>query len=263
MPSPFPGMDPYLESYWGTVHHSVITHLHDQLNRKLPRSLRARIEERVFVESPYGYDRVVVPDIAVLERPVKRKITTGAHSAVGVVEPILIHFENDPITEGFIEIVEIGSRKRVITVIELLSISNKTGGPGQELYLQKQREVLDSPTSLVEIDLLRAGRRLLALPIDQIPPSHRTTYQVCVRRGWRPKVAEIYPVPLRQRLPIIRIPLRENDADAQLDLQEGIDLAYANGRFDDDLDYKAEPEPPLRPADEKWAAKLLREKGLR
>jgi hypothetical protein len=68
MPSPFPGMDPYLEQFWGDVHQSLITYARDQLQEVLPGDLRARIQERVFVELPNGLERNMYPDIRVVER---------------------------------------------------------------------------------------------------------------------------------------------------------------------------------------------------
>jgi hypothetical protein len=147
-------------------------------------------------------------------------------------------------------------------VIEVLSLANKLPGQGQDLYLRKQGELRDGRVSLVEIDLLRSGQHILSIPRYHIPATHRTPYQVCVRRGWRPTVFEVYRVPLRERLPVIRVPLRETDADVPLDLQALIELAYRNGRYDD-IDYRAEPEPRLNPEDAAWADELLRGKGLR
>src|SRR5262249_24492023 len=135
-------------------------------------------------------------------------------------------------------------------------------GEGEELYLRKQREVREARVSLVEIDLLRAGRRVLLVPPEQLPPSHRTPYQAWVWRGWRPDQAEVYRIPLRERLPAIRIPLREEDPDALLDLQALIDECYRKGRYDD-LDYSVEPEPPLASEDAGWADELLRARRMR
>jgi hypothetical protein len=110
----------------------------------------------------------------------------------------------------------------------------------------------------VEINLLRAGQWILAVPPGRIPLSYRTPYQVCVRRGWRPNTAEVYRAPLRERLPIISVPLRESDGDVPLDLQTLIDQCYRNGRYDQDIDYKSQPDPPLDPADASWVDELLR-----
>ena len=90
----------------------------------------------------------------------------------------------------------------------------------------KQREIKKSAVSLVEIDLTREGKRVLLISPERIPPTHRTTYQVCVRRGYKPSRVEVYRAPLRASLPIIKIPLREGDADVPLDLQALIDLCY-------------------------------------
>ena len=92
--------------------------------------------------------------------------------------------------------------------------------------------------------------------------SHRSAYHVCVKRAWREREFEIYRVPLRDRLPIVRIPLRPEDADIRLDLQALLNQAYRTGRYDD-LDYRREPEPPLEADDAKWADELLRREGRR
>lgn len=263
MASPFPGMDPYLEQHWGDVHHRFITYACDQLQSRLPRDLRARVVERVFVESEQGVERSIYPDVRVVERGKEKAPFPAAESALAVAEPLVLHLDDEPVTEGFIEILDVGSGKRVVTVIEVLSPSNKRAGEGQNLYLQKQRECKQGRVSRIEIDLLRAGRRVLAVPPQRIPPSHRTTYQVCVCRGWQPRRAEIYPVPLRERLPIIKVPLRETDADVPLDLQALIDQCYRNGGYDDDLNYKVDPDPPLDPEDARWVDELLRSQGRR
>jgi hypothetical protein len=86
---------------------------------------------------------------------------------------------------------------------------------------------------------------------------------VCVRRGWQPTAVQVYPVPLRQRLPIINIPLRKTDAEVPLDLQALIDQCYRNGGYDGDIDYRCVPDPPLRQDDESWADEILRGQGRR
>jgi hypothetical protein len=116
--------------------------------------------------------------------------------------------------------------------------------------------------SLVEIDLIRAGERCFMLPEAQIPPQWRATYLACVFRGYRPQKFEIYPMPLRKRLPAIRIPLRRADPDVALDIQLLIDLAYRNGRYDL-TDYRKPCIPPLEGGDDAWADKLLRTAGRR
>jgi hypothetical protein len=258
--SPFPGMDPWLERHWGDVHHRLITYCGDALQAQLPGDLVARLEERVFLETPWTKTRNIIPDVKIVETP-QRPRTPGAAGATGVAEPLVMEFPSDPVTEGFIEIRETGSSNRVVTIIEILSPSNKTPGPGMELYRKKQDEILGGFTSLVEIDLLRDGQHMTLAQRIQLPASHRTPYHVSVRRGWRPNHIEIYALPLRERLPVIRIPLRQGDQDVQLDLQEVFDRAYVNGRYDH-TDYSIVPDPALEAADAEWAARILREKAL-
>lgn len=258
MPSPFPGMDPYLEPYWGDVHSSLVLYARDQIQGHLPRDLRARVEERVFVDSPEEAEGDVYPDIRVIERG-RGSGPAAPVSTTRTAEPIIVDLD-EQITERFIEIIDVGSGRQVVTVIEVLSPANKCPGTSREKYLQKQKELLGGKVSLVEIDLLRAGRPVLALPTGRRP---RERWRVVVRRGWKPTLAELYEIPLRQPLPTIKIPLRQTDADVPLDLQALLDQAYDNGAYQDDLDYEAEPDPPLDPDDAAWLDALLREKGLR
>jgi hypothetical protein len=260
MKSPFPGMDPYLEQHWGDVHHNLITFAQGMLNEQLPRDLRARVEERILVELP-SEDRVYYPDIRVVEHdhPGQSGTATTA-SGVTLAEPLEVPFL-EPETQGYIEIVETRPERRLITVLEILSPSNKYAGPGRELYRQKQRDLMQGCVSLVEIDLLRAGPHVLQVALGRYPPAYRTPYKVCVHRGWKAS-AEIYRVPLREPLPAIRVPLRQTDADVPLDLQALIMQVYRHGRYDD-IDYTVPPVPPLDPADEAWADELLRQAGKR
>ena len=178
-----------------------------------------------------------------------------------IIEPVVFEVQNLPVTEGFIQIRE-RSGGKVITVIEFLSPANKCGGGGQEKYLEKQVEVLQSDASLVEIDLVRAGQRVLALPHHDIPPAYRNDYLACVSPGWKRNRRELYPMPLRQRLPVLPVPLRPREAPVPLDLQALVELAYAAGRYDD-LDYAAELDLPLPADDAAWAASLLKVAGRR
>jgi Protein of unknown function (DUF4058) len=271
MKSPFPGMDPYLERHWGDVHQGLVTYVRDQLQASLPGDLRARMQERVYIESP-GWKHEYYPDVRVIERPLRP--TTGGGTALaepGVMteveerapaQPIVIHLDTEPITEGFIEIVDVKSGHRVITSIEVLSPANKHAGEGQRLFLQKREDMTRAGVNTVEIDLLRGGDRVLMIRPEQIPPTHRTDYQVCVWRASQPTAVLVYAAPLRERLPIIGIPLRPSDPEALLDLQAVVEQCYRNGGYDD-IDYSDEPEPRLKRADAAWADALLREQGRR
>lgn len=262
MKSPFPGMDPYLEQHWRDVHHNLITFAQGLINRNLPGDLRARVEERVFVEALVGPGRSMYPDIRVVEKGWSHGNNGANPKSAAMAEPLVIEIPEEEVSQGFIEIIDVGSGNKVVTVIEVLSLANKVPGEGQDLYRRKQRELKQGRVSLVEIDLLRSGERVLVVPTGSIPPSHRTPYQVCVRRGWDPSRPGIIRLPLREPLQTIGIPLRETDPEVALPLQTLIEQCYENGRYDD-LDYSREPEPPLDTSDTLWADALLREQGKR
>jgi hypothetical protein len=256
-------MDPYLEAHSGDVHARLVIYISEQLQTLLPGELRARVEERVFVESDDRESRIVYPDVRIYERPGPRQlleVTSG--SAVAVAEPLVIHRKSEPVTETFIEIREAGSGGRVITVIELVSMSNKQPGDGRKLYLRKQAELAAGAINCVEIDLLRGGDNATAASPGILPHAYRGPYRICVWRASQPEQWEVYRVPIEQRLPAIAIPLRPTDTDVPLDLQPLIDRCYKTGACDD-LDYSRPPDPPLDSEAADWAEELLRQKGLR
>src|SRR5204863_10035539 len=140
--------------------------------------------------------RQVVPDVYV-----SRVYHAGAagpsvlkEGGGAVAEPLVFELSNSRVTEGYIAIRERGGGK-VVTVIEFLSPANKSGGTGQQKYLEKQAEVLLSDASLVEIDLVRVGRRVLALRADDIPSQNRGEYLVCISPGWRRQRRGLYVLP--------------------------------------------------------------------
>jgi len=261
--NPFPGMNPYLEQHWRDVHHRLVTYACDHLQEHLPSDLRARMEERVCVESEDVQRHSLYPDVRVIERPNRGSGGVAiAESGISIAEPLVIQLPSEPPTETFIEIIDVGTGNRIVSVIEVLSPTNKLPGEGSEQYRRKQRELADAHVSLVEIDLLRSGNHVLVVPLSRLDPKSWTPYMICVRRGWKPTVVEVYRAPLQTRLPIIRVPLRETDKDVTLDVQALIDQCYRNGRYDD-IDYRRPPIPPLDPGDAQWADEMLRQKGLR
>ena len=251
MASPFPGMDPYLEAHWRNVHASLIIYSRDALQSLLPGGLRARVEERVLLETPQGIgDHPLFPDVRVVEYTSKYDGSESQlEASVAVTEPMLVDAEPEELTESFIEIIDRESGNAVVTVIEFLSPSNKSPGPNREQYLRKQRKVCSSNCNLVEIDFVRFGIHTVAFPISHIKPQARTPYFACVRRTTLRGKAEVYPISLRQRVPKVKIPLRREDSDVSLDLQALIDQCYRNGAYEGTLNYSVDPDPPLRGPD--------------
>jgi hypothetical protein len=255
--SPFPGMDPYLESRWGDVHQRLCTYACDQLQEQLGGNLIARLGERLVVESLLDKPRAIYPDVRVVEEGWSSSSggTAVMEDVAAVTEAIVIEFADEH-TEAFIEIIEPDSAT-LVTVVEFLSPSNKWPGDGREQYQRKQRELYNAGVNLVEIDLIRAGPRVLMLPEVQFPPGVKPTYAACVFRATHKRRTELYPISLRQRLPNVSVPLRKEDRDIVLRLQPLIDLAYRNGRHDR-TDYRQPCIPPLDGEDGAWAEGVLK-----
>ena len=269
MPSPFPGMDPYLEdpAIWPEVHQSLITYTRDALQSFLRSThYRARINERVILLGEQKV-RTIYPDVSVSltadftqsringsETPVDKptRVMVEADKPVVVIEPT-------EVVEPFLEI-RLARGGALVTVIEILSPVNKmTGSP---MYREKQTNILIHGINLVEIDLLRDGGHVLAVSSHEIA-NLPGDYWVCVSRATSLAEYEVYPIPLRGRLPRVSIPVRPPDADVVFDLPSVFDRCYDNGDFAREIDYNAEPEIPISPADAMWADTLLRGKGVR
>ncbi len=137
-----------------------------------------------------------------------------------------------------------------MTVIELLGLSNKRAGDDREQYLAKRRELLRTPTHLVEIDLLRGWA---PMPQEGRPDCD---YSVMVSRAEKRRAADLWPIRLRDRLPMIPIPLRAPDSSAAVDLQEVLHRAYDGPGYEHFI-YGGSPEPGLSPEDAAWARQFL------
>jgi hypothetical protein len=257
-------MDPYLEAHWRDIHARLVIYASDALQVLLPGSLRARVEEGILLETPRGLgDHPLCSDVHVVEYTLRRGLERRPKAATAAAGPLLVDTEPASITRTFLEIIDRESGNRVVTVIEFLSPSNKSPGPNREQYLRKQREVSSSDANLVEIDLNRFGVHTLAFPLEHVKPQGRTAYMACVRRATRRYKAEVYPMPLWERLPVVKVPLRPDDADAPLDLQPLVEQCYRNGAYEGTLEYAIDPDPPLFGAEKEWADEWLHEKGLR
>ncbi len=123
--------------------------------------------------------------------------------------------------------------------------------------------MLESEAHLLEIDLLRGGTHTVAAPRATVSSKGAWNYLVCLHRAGVRNTYEIWRSSLRQRLPVVNIPLTDDRPDATLDLQEALDITYDGGPYPRVLDYRGEPEPPLSEEDNVWADGLLRSKGFR
>ncbi len=221
MNSPFPGMDPFLEQFWGDIRSSLIVYMRDQINEQLPDDLQARVEEGLMVDAD-EYRRTVYPDVHVIETQDTSDAPDVTEVNAVVAEPCVLALPDERRTQRFIEIIDRNSGNRVVTAIELLSPANKRSESGRQAYREKQRECLQARVNLVEIDLIR--------------------------------------VPLQDPLPNIRIPLRPTDPDLVLQLQTLLNECYRRGRYGS-LDYNRTLNPKLKNSDQIWAEEMLRQQG--
>lgn len=258
--NPFPGMNPFLERSWGDIHTRLITYTADALQQALPDALLARAEERVFLETfRDGNGRSFSPDVIVVERPdwMMENDSGGTATATRTVaKPMKFTVRPSETTQRYLEILDSTDGNRLVTTIEFLSESNKLPGKGRDLYLRKRDDCQEAGVNIVEIDFQRRGKPTtmghLFLSEGKNPPP----YHASIWRALHPDIVECHPMPLREILPIIAIPLRAQDEDATLDLQELIDLAYRRGNYQA-VAYRHRPDPPFGAEDEAWIDSVL------
>jgi hypothetical protein len=256
MPSPFPGMDPYLEQepIWHDFHERFLPAAAALLaSQVLPRYI-VLIDEHVYLYDADGEGRRTAgrPDLTVA-----RGAGAGGHAGAvaGVVDaPAQVVLpELDEEREAFLAVYDRASRE-VVTAVELLSPANKLAGENRRRYLAKRADLLNSGANLVEIDLLRGGR---PMPADGRPDC---VYSVLVSRAGDRPHADFWPVGLRDPLPTVPVPLRAGEPEARLDLRAVTDRVYDEAGYRYFL-YERRPDPPLAGDDDAWAGDVCRRAG--
>lgn len=260
MPSPFPGMDPYLEhpDRWSTVHNRLIVAIADVLTPQLLPKYQVDIEKRIYEVTGTNSLLVGRADVSVQQaRNSTARTTIGSTAALPTTNPIKVTVPMlEEVREAYLEVKEVATQT-VVTAIEILSPTNKKG-QGREKYEQKRQQVFASRTHLVEIDLLREGE-----PLPMLGAIAESDYRVLVSRATIRPLADLYPFNLREPIPIFPIPLLEGDAEPVLDLKKLLDRVYDNSGYGYFIDYKSDPVPALSEDEARWMDVLLREKGLR
>ena len=260
MPSPFPGMDPYLErpSRWLGFHNKFVVALSFALNEALPPGYSAEVDERVLLvedDTPRSSRR---PDVSILGSDATPIKTVSQPGGVAVLErPEKVKMEwVEWIDEWFLEVRD--DDDVVVTVIEVLSPTNKSNSDGRKEYLAKRKRVLASETNLVEIDLLREGPRFVTratnAPFD---------YYVLIAKPDNRSEGDLFPFTIRDPIPRFVLPLRPPDVGPIVDLNEVLRETYDRSHLERRVNYSQDPVPPLNGDDAAWADALLREKGLR
>ena len=257
MPSPFPGMDPWLEDpdLFPDVHDCLITYLRAAVNALLPEPYFARSATRVWIDD----DEQREPDVSVVspgDAPAGVALLVADAPDLLVIAPDPL-----PVEEKYLEI-RSTQGNRLVTSVEVLSPSNKRlGGKGQAKYLEKQQECREAGAALVEIDLLRGGWHTTAVPQERLrrrAPDYR--YHVCASgRAVRGHFV-VAAVTLANRLPRVPVPLDPGLPLLFVELQPLFDQVYDTGRYDRHTDYTDPLRPPLTDAERAWAEVILRTK---
>ena len=221
MPSPFPGMDPYLEDegLWPVFQHQMALCLYQILGPGLVERYRARVCQR-----HYTTEQVLFTSVR--------------------------HEEH---SEDFIEIRQ-RSDSRLVTLVEIVSPANKTTTGGRTAYLEKRRESRANGANIVEIDLVLQGKPLLDYSRETLP---EWDYIVTVTRNAQPDRYEIYTSTLQKRLPRFRLPLASDERDTVFDLHTAFTRCYDQGGFAERIDYQSDPCTRLEEDDRLWMRELL------
>lgn len=264
MPSPFPGMDPYLEepSTWLNVHHGLISQMQAMLNQSVGPDYYARVEERVYISSDGDPGRSqIIPDIRI-GKSSRRNGKFGSVAERGglqIAEPFVLTAPLDEeVHEARLEIIDRRNRG-LVTVIEVISPSNKIdGSEGRKSFLKKRNDIVNSSVNWVEVDLLRTG--LALIPQEVLSLGDYFIRAVCAKTRPRGKV---WPIRLQERLPVVGIPLKKTDPDVALEMQQVLDTVYERAAYERTVDYRKPPEVALARKQAAWANRLLREKGMR
>ncbi len=254
MPSPFPGIDPFIESQrWRGFHSAFVTELSVALTKLVRPRYVVDIEDNVYVAREDGdLIRIIAPDVSILQSDGWLDSADGG-IATEIEPAILTQPEVDQLEEPYL-VIRSRDGDEAVTVIELLSPTNKSSSDGRGDYLKKRHQILHSNTNLVEFDFLRGGKRLPT--VERLPQGNYYAFITRVER--RPKV-EVYSWPLERRLPQIPIPLAEGDPDTQLDLQAVFDSTYDRAGYDYSLKYSKPVLPELTASQVEWVANRLAE----
>ncbi|MBI5302815.1 MAG: DUF4058 family protein [Chloroflexi bacterium] len=225
MPSPFPGMDPFLEGeMWQEFHGTLANAIRAQLIPHLKPKYVALLAKRfTFGDPVLSITRTIYPDVHVVKQT--RAAYAPAGNSVELQNPL-----PEPVPYLAVEIRDVAER-RLVTAIEILSPENKRGRGFRE-YASKRIEILETDTHLLEIDLLRLGQRLEL--IGELP---RAAFYVLLSRWTRRPNTQVYPIQLRDRLPIVPVPLLPPDPDVTLDLQAALDACFDLVGYERLLDY--------------------------
>lgn len=253
MSSPFPGMNPYLESpaLWHEFHNRLIVAISDALTPRLQPKYYVAVETRTYLDDDNPELLVGIPDAIVLaasKTPSTELSTVATQSRPQPIQlPMTVEVE-----ERYLEVREVGTHQ-VITVIEVLSPKNKRTGEGRLAYQKKRQRVLGSSSHLIEIDLLRENA-----PMPMIGVQEQSDYRIVVSRATTRPTADLYAFQLQEPIPRFPLPLKPDDPELEVDLQAILLGVYDRGSYQLRIDYRQPvPPPKLSEAEQQWVNKVL------
>ena len=255
MPTPFPGMDPYLErcGIWEQVHTDLIVSIRRFLTPLLRPRYHVGIEARTYLTVlPPDEQRAGIPDVLITS---PQRDTGSATPATPLTTPVtdqpLVAELPMPeeVRERYLEIRTV-PEQQVITVLESLSPANKLSRAGREHYERKRLKVPGTLTHRIEMDLLRAGQ-----PFPMQVPGYND-YRILVSRSQHRPRADMYLFGVRDPIPTLPIPLRPGEAEPFLPLNHILHELYDQGGYDLIIDYQQSPQPPLAEVDAVWPRQL-------
>jgi hypothetical protein len=248
-------MDPWLESFelWPNVHNSLIAAIRDYLVPLLRPRYFVDLESRTTVLTGKDEDHLYGPDVAIFTSDMNAPSIEGVAVMEGVATKpyhVVVRMPDD-IEETFLTIKELPGRQ-VVTMIEVLSPTNKKTEDARRDYIAKRRELLASGVNFVEIDLLRAGR-----PMPPERPRRPSDCRILVIRPRLGRIAHLYGFSYKTEIPQVPIPLLSDDAEPPLDLNSILHNLYERAGYDLAIDYRKPPQPRLRKEDQAWAESII------
>lgn len=261
MSSPFPGMDPYIErpELWSDFHTNLATEIRASLNEQFqPRYFARLTSHKVYETFEDATSHNIRPDVGIWQpNPPVGDVAIGALTITPAPVTSVVPMEV-PLELHSVEIRMVDTQL-LVTTIEILSPVNKRRGHEAHIdYQRKRRDLLRSSVHFIEIDLLRVGERFpLERPVPLAP------YYVFLSRADR-RSNKVWHLALKDKLPILPVPLLEPDPDVPLDLGAAVATVYERGAYRPQIDYRQSPPPPdLAAEDATWVDSFLREKKLR
>src|ERR1043165_1784336 len=120
MPSPFPGVDPFLEHplLWPTLQQYLLGHLADTLAEVLPRRYQAELRERIYRDPPES-------ELPPRQCTVPLRQASQPHNNGTLDQRWHIALGSEEVRESFVQIALADDPAQIVTVIEVPGLESK------------------------------------------------------------------------------------------------------------------------------------------